>query len=123
MARTLPGSGAAGGSAGASPSQVEGRFAPRHGNAALVRLGNQLVVHVGDVHHQSDFITRVEEISLDGVENHRSDHVADVAGFVDGRSADVDAHLAGLQGMEFLLPVAGGVVEFNGHEATRLTTA
>ena len=66
----------------------------RHGHAALVRLGNQLVIHVGDVHYQRNLIAGIGQIALDGVEDHRADHVADVAGFVDRRPAKIDADFA-----------------------------
>ena len=62
---------------------------------AVVRLGDQLVVDVGDVDDPRHLVARVGQIALDGVEDHRADHVADVARLVDRRAAEIDADLAG----------------------------
>ncbi len=70
------------------------------GMPRAVRLGDQLVVHVGDVDHQRDLVAGVGQVALDGVEDHRPDHVADVARLVDRRPAEVDADLAGLDRLE-----------------------
>ena len=60
-------------------------------------LHDQLVVDVGDVHHPGHLVAEVDQVALDRVEDHRPDHVADVAGRVDRRPADVHADLAGLR--------------------------
>ena len=65
-----------------------------HRHAAGFRFVDQLVVDVGDVDDQRDLIAGVDEIAFDRVEDDRPDHVADVAGFVDGRPAKIDADLA-----------------------------
>ena len=83
----------------------------RHGNAAAVRLGDQLVVHVGDVHHQRHLVAGVGQVAFHGVEDDRADHVADVAGLVDGRAAEINAHRARLDRLEGLFRSCQGVVD------------
>ena len=51
-----------------------------HRHATGVGLVNELVVDVGDVHHERDVIARVGQVTLDRIEDHRADHVPDVAG-------------------------------------------
>ena len=62
----------------------------RHRDAALARLLDQLVVHVGDVDDPRDVVAGVDQVSLDRVEDHRTHHVADVGSVVHGRAAQVD---------------------------------
>ncbi len=76
----------------------------------LLRLIDDLVVDVGDVNDQGDFISEVSEISLDGIEDDGADHVADVAGFVDRRPADVHADFAGPDRLERLFLASERVV-------------
>ena len=82
-----------------------------HGHVAGVGLGDQLVVHVGDVDHQGHFVAAVDQVAFDGVEDDRPDHVADVAGLIDGRPAEIDADLAGLDGLEGFFGLREGVVD------------
>ena len=66
------------------------------GRAQFPGADDQLVVHVGDVDDQRDLVAEIGQVALDRVEDDRPDHVADVAGLVDRRPADVHADLAGL---------------------------
>src|SRR5262249_8328383 len=68
--------------------------------AQLAGADDQLVVDVGDVDDEGDLVAEVGQEALDGVEDDRPDHVADVAGLVDGGAADVHADLAGAAGAE-----------------------
>ena len=67
---------------------------------ALVNLRNQLVIHVGDVDHPVDFIAEIIEVPLDRVEDYRPLHVANVTFLIDRGPAQIDAHLAWLNGFE-----------------------
>ena len=71
-----------------------------HRHAARVRLVDQLVVDVGDVDDPGDLVAAVRQVALDRVEDHRPDHVADVARLVDRRPAQIDADLARLDRLE-----------------------
>src|SRR5205085_1980195 len=50
-----------------------------HGRAQLPGAHDQLVVHVGDVDDPADLVAEVGQVALDGVEDDRADHVAEVA--------------------------------------------
>ena len=82
-----------------------------HRNAELPRFDDQLVVDVGDIHDPSDLIAAIGEIALDGIEDHRADHVADVARLVNRRPAQIDADAAGSHRHERFLGAAERVVE------------
>ena len=60
-----------------------------HGRVLLAGLDDQLVVDISDIDNESHRVTEVGQVALDGVEDDRSDHVADVARFVDRRPANV----------------------------------
>jgi hypothetical protein len=67
----------------------------RHCHPTRVRFVDQLVVDVGDVHDPRYVVARIDEVPLDRVEDHRPDHVANVARLIDRRPAEVHADLAG----------------------------
>ena len=81
----------------------------------LLGLVDDFVVDVGDIDHQGDLIANIGEIALDRIEDDRADHVAEVAWFIDGRSADVYTDLVGLDGLERLLLASEGIVSTQGH--------
>ncbi len=85
------------------------------GGFLLGSLDDQLVVHVGDVDDERDLIVEVRQIALDGVEDDGADHVADVAGFVDGRPTYVHAHLARLDRLKLLFLAGQRVIDAQGH--------
>src|SRR5262249_24371515 len=75
------------------------------GGVLFLSLNDQLVVHVGDVDDERDLVAAIRQVALDGVEDDRANHVAEVAGLVDGRTADVHTDLTGHDRLEgFLLP-------------------
>ena len=76
---------------------------------------DQLVVDVGDVDDPGHLVAEVGEVALDGVEDDRADHVADVAGLVDRRPADVHADLAGLDVWNGSFLPGQRVVDAQGH--------
>src|SRR5262249_31129513 len=77
------------------------------------------IIDVRDVDHQRDLIARVGEKAFDRVEDDWADHVADVARFVDRRSADVHADFARLDRLERLLLASQSVVGTQGHRIPR----
>ncbi len=91
-----------------------------HRGAVFLRLDDQLVVNVGDIDHPRRLVAQVDEISLDGVEDDRPDHVPDVAGRINGRPADVHTDLAGLDGLEGLFGLGQCVIDAKGHEDRKL---
>ena len=85
------------------------------GRPVFLGLHDQLVVDVGDVDHPRHLVAEVDEVPLDRVEDHRADHVADVAGRIDRRPADVHADLAGLDRLEGLLGLSQRVIDAQRH--------
>ncbi len=85
------------------------------GRPFLVGLHDQLVIDVGDIHHPRDLVAEIHEVSLDRVEDHRPDHVADVTGRIDRRAADVHPDLAGLDRLEWLLGLTQCVINAQWH--------
>ena len=65
-----------------------------HGDIASLRFGDQLVIDVRDIDHPGDLIAAVGQIAFDRVEDHRTDHVADVGFAIDGGTAQVDPDVA-----------------------------
>ena len=84
------------------PHVVGGHFGGQIGHRHLsgVGFGDQFVVHVGDVDDQSDLVAAIDQISLYCVENDRTDHVSNVARFIDGRATKIYADFARLHGLE-----------------------
>ena len=82
----------------------------RDGRSVFLSLHDQLVVDVGDVDDPGHLVAEVDEVALDRVEDHRPDHVADVAGRIDRRAADVHPDLAGLDRLERLLGLTQSVI-------------
>src|SRR5262249_25095716 len=78
-------------------------------------LVDDLVIDVGDVDDEGHLVANVRQVAFDGIEDDRADHVADVAGFVDGRAAQVHADLAGPDGAELFLLPGQRVVDAQGH--------
>ena len=74
-----------------------------HRRAAGSALDDDLVVDVGDVHDPRHLPAGVDEVTLDGVEDHWADHVANVARLVDRRSTEIHPHLAGAHRLQRLL--------------------
>jgi hypothetical protein len=82
----------------------------------LSRAHDQLVIHVGDVDHKFDGIPQVSEISLDGVEDHRPDHVTDVRRLVDCRPAQIHPDFSRHDSLEVFLRTRQRVVNSKRHE-------
>jgi len=80
------------------------------GPAFLVGPVDELVVDVGDVQDEGDTVAFVLQVALDGVEDHRSDQVTDVAVHVDRRPADIHPHLPRGDRFEGLLPAGQRVI-------------
>src|SRR5208282_2748719 len=83
------------------PGHLLGQLLDRR--PVLLGLNDQLVVHVGDVDYPGDTVAEIDEVALDRIKDHRSNHVADVAFRVDRRPANVHADLAGGDRLEGLL--------------------
>ena len=71
---------------------------------------NQFVIDIGDVDDVGDIVAEVTQLPFDGVEDHRSHHVAYVAGLVDRGATKVDADLGSIDGFERLFGARQGVV-------------
>ena len=84
-------------------------------DAALVGALDDLVVHIRVVAYVVHLVAEIAQVTIDDVEHDVGAGMADVAVVVDGDSADVHADLAGLQGLEFLLASAQGVVDAQAH--------
>ena len=84
--------------------------------ARLGRLGEDLVIDVGDVAHERDIQTVPDgEPAAQHVERHREAHVADVGGALGREPTDVDPDLAVLQGAELAHGAGGGVEQVQAH--------
>ena len=84
-----------------------------HRDPAGIGLVDQLVVNVGDVHDERHVVARVGQVAFDGVEDHRADHVPDVAWLIDGGAAQIDSNLAGLDRLERFFRTGKSAVEAN----------
>ena len=78
-------------------------------------LVDQLVVNVGDVDDPGDFVSTVDEVALDRVEDNRTDGVPDVTGLVDGWTAKINPHLARCDRFERFLFAGQCVVDGQTH--------
>ena len=84
----------------------------------LPRPGVDLVVHVGEVAHIGDAFWAVDAAQkpVQRVEHHHGPGVAEMCPVVDGRTADVHAHVVRIEGIERLLAPRLRVVEHDrGH--------
>ena len=88
---------------------VVGEVEPRP--VLLGRLGQDLVVDVGDVADERDVVPLVRQPPAQHVEVHRGPDVADVGLGLHGQAADVDARLPLLEGDEVTNLAGRGVVE------------
>ena len=70
-----------------------------------------LVVDVGDVHHEIHFVALVLEEPLQQAEDHERPRVADVDAAVDGRPARVDPHSTGIAWVQWAQLAAERVVQ------------
>ena len=84
-----------------------------HRDAPGGALGDQLVVNVGDVDDPGHLPAGVDKVPLDGVEDHRPDHMADVARLVDRRAAEVHPDPTRGDRLERLLGMAERVVDLD----------
>ncbi len=73
-----------------------------HGKPIARRVANDLVVHVGDVHHVLHLVAALFEEAAQGVDHDEGAEVADVAVVVDRRPAGVHADQVVVQGMKLL---------------------
>ncbi len=93
---------------------VLGGGACRDGGNRLAGLGGagvDLVVHVGDVADIGDARIEPPQQPHQHVEHHRRAGVADVWTIVDGRPADIDPHMGGIQRLEAFAPAGEAVVQ------------
>ena len=79
-------------------------------DARLLRAVDDLVVDVGDVAHVGHAQAAVPQVAAHHVEHHEHAGVAHVEVVVDRDAAAVHAHVAGLDGLEFLLLARQGIV-------------
>ena len=79
------------------------------------RPGDDLVVHVGEVHDESHLELGVFQVPANHVEGDGGPGMAEVAVVVNRYPAHVHADVARLPRFEGLLPPREGVVDLNGH--------
>ena len=89
-------------------------------DARLARAVDDLVVDVGDVAHVGHAQPAMPQIAAHHVEHHQHAGIADVEIVVDGDAAAVHAHVAGLDGLQFLLLARQGIVDAD-HAAKRFS--
>ena len=89
----------------------------RHRRAADGTLGDDLVVDVGDIDDPGHLPAGVDEISLHGVEDHRADHVPDVARLVDRGAAEIHPHVARFHRDQWRLGPRQGAVDLDRRES------
>ncbi len=82
--------------------------------AGLERRRDDLVIDVGDVTREGQFVTAPQH-ACEQVENDRGARVADMRIVVDGRPAQVHRHLARLEGLEGDFLSLERVVELDRH--------
>ena len=76
-------------------------------------LGDDAIVHVGEVHHLRDLeAARAQEAAQDVLEDEGAE-VADVGVVVDRGAAGVDGHSARMQGHERLLLPRHGILKYD----------
>jgi len=81
------------------------------GLVTLRRAGQDLVVDVSDIADIGDIEAGPFQVAVHDVEHHQHARMAQVAEVVDGHTAHVHAHLAGLDGRERLLAACQGIVD------------
>src|SRR5262249_51862724 len=81
----------------------------------LLRLDDQLVVNVRDVDDPYDLVAEVNQVTFDCIEDDRPDHVADMAGRIDGRPADVHPHASRNDCLERLFGLGQRVIDSQWH--------
>ncbi len=82
-----------------------------HAHTIARRVGNNLVVHICNVHHVADAVTRLAQKSLQQVYGNKTSEVSDVAVAVDRRPASIHTDFAIANRNKFLHPRGHGVVE------------
>ena len=85
--------------------------------AGLGGLGVDLVIHVGEVAHIGHMRRPIDmpQQAEQRVEHHHGPGVADMGAVIDGRAADIHAHVFGVQGSELLLLPGLGIVQPDRH--------
>ncbi len=84
------------------------------GNALVVGALDDLVVHVGKIADEGDFIAFIAEQAHQDVERHRGTGMSDVRQGVGRDAAGVDAHQPLADGRERFLFSGHGIVELHG---------
>ena len=83
--------------------------------ASLAARGDDLVVHVGEVHDVTHLVALVFQVAADEIEHDRRHRVPDVCVRIDGGAANVHPHFAGFQGLERFFFTRQGVVDDQRH--------
>ena len=85
------------------------------GNLVLTLIGIVLqVAHVGDVAHVAHLVAQVFQVAKHEVEGDGRTGVAQMSVAVDGRSANIHAHMSGVDRFEYLLRAGQRIVKIKG---------
>ncbi len=84
--------------------------------AQFVGARDDLVVHVGVVHHVFDFVAAILKVAADDIEDQRRHGVPDMRVVIDRDAADVHLDQARFEGLEFFF-FAGDCVVYANHSS------
>ena len=84
------------------------------GDAVGFRLGDDLVLDIGDVPYIGHLRIEMTQETDEDIEHDEGTRIADVNALIDRRAADIDTHMAGFQWLEPFLAACQRVVNLDG---------
>ncbi len=86
----------------------------------LFGFDDDLIIHIGEVHHVTDVIAAVGEVTADDIKDQCRHGMADMRFGIDGRSADIHRNFSGLQCHKIIFFACKCVVNLDRHTKTPL---